>query len=181
MEKASLILGIVIGALLMYLLLHLLWHLGYYTFCAILSVLRRSENPSGNPVGRLSDLQEMVLPQILKDFPDFDLDSGKLRAESFLKSRYGSYSGFQVRQLVLKGYRKDSRKKTVVFEASLSWQEKKAAYRRVEVLMETQDSSSRLCSFCGEPLQPGDRHCRSCGAAADAPQVHWEFTKIKET
>ena len=178
MEKSSLILGILIGALLMYLLIHLLWRLGYYTFCAILSFLRRSENPSGNSRGKLSDLTSMVLPQILKDFPDFDLESAKFQAESYIKARYGSHSGFRILQLVLKGYRKDSKKKTVIFEASLSWQEKKTAYRRVEVLMETEASSGQLCTSCGEPLQPGDRHCRNCGAATSP--VRWDFTKIKE-
>ena len=122
----------------------------------------------------------MVLPQILKDFPDFNLENAKIQAESRIKARYGSCTDFRILQLVLKGYRKDSRKKTVVFEASLSWQEKKAAYRRVEVLMETEASSGRLCTSCGEPLQPGDRHCRSCGAAAPSSSVHWDFTKIKE-
>ena len=186
MDKTTLILGIIIGAVCMYFLLHLLWRLGYYLLYSILSVIRHSDHASDLHPKALANMESMVLPQVLREFPDFDPGKARQDVREFLLKNCGNRPGFQVHEVVLNDYRKQVKKRELVFEASVSWQRKKTVLGRMDVFMECslpdpERVSAVSCPNCGGEIKSSDVYCSFCGSKlAEKPEPQWAVYKVRE-
>ena len=186
MEKTTLILGILIGAAGMYFLIHLLWRLGYYLLCGIIGIVRHADGTSAPRSRTHSSMEAMELPQVLKEFPDFDLDPIKAQVREQLQRNYGTRPGFSVEEITLSDYRKQGSRRELILEASVTWQEKKPVTRRISVLLEytipeADRMEKRSCPGCGAETAPGDLFCSYCGARIEKSVTpHWRIAKIRE-
>ena len=108
MDKTTLLIGIALGAVGMYLIIHFLWSIGYYALATVFSALGGIRSGSAGTSKSLSSMEAMVLPQVKKDFEDFDPEVLKTRLREHLQSLYGSRENFQVEALALNDYRKQS-------------------------------------------------------------------------
>ena len=133
MDQKSMILGIIIGAAGMLVGIHLLWKLGFMLIHCILGILRRGADSADQIPASHSSMEGMVLPMVRKDFPDFDLPGLKQQAESYIKAAYADKENLRINTVSLRDYRKDSDSCRLLLEASLSWQEKKAVYKHLEI------------------------------------------------
>ena len=142
MDKRTLIVGILLGALGMYILIHLLWHLGYYTIAAVFSSLSRIRtHPDAQPK-TLSSVEKMVLPQVLREFPDLDLPGLKEEIQRAIARQYGSHDNFQIRSIMLNDCRKQDGKTVLIFEAPVCWQHKKPVSRLLRIRMISPEDDS---------------------------------------
>lgn len=180
MDKTTLVLGILLGAAGMYILIHLLWHFGYFALASVMGFLGGIRTDA-SPVPRSLDRMEaMILPRVLKDFPDFQPENEKDLVREHLKKEYAGHPEFQVEALGLTDYRPEN--SSLIYQAAVSFQEKKLRRRRVRITVEPRNMAcSSVCPDCGAPLVPGDRHCRSCGKKlAETPSVLWTVSQIRE-
>ena len=179
MDRSELILGIVIGALAAYVLLNLLWRIGFFTMRSALRILRHSERSGQNQQRAVADMEAMVLPRILRDFPDFDWSLLRSQVESHLQQQYSDKPQFSVSRVVLNSYRKQGPEKQILLDVSVSWKEKKTAYRRLSVTVAASPSAAlSCCPDCGAQLQGQPAFCSFCGARL--PQTaRWQISKIR--
>ena len=134
----------------------------------------------------LPNMESMILPQILKDFPDFDLAMTKNQVGDHLKSVYSARPGFMIHDIRLTEYRRRSVKKVVVFQAAVCWRGQKLMQKKLEVALEFQcirgkSNPAINCPNCGATLGFGDLECKYCGTRInDRRDQEWSFTSIRE-
>ena len=134
----------------------------------------------------LPNLEGMVLPQVLRDYPDFDLAMAKNDVADHLKKIYGSRPEFQIHNVVLSEYRKSSHKRSLIFMAALCWKQEKILEKRMEISMEFQCVKNKTnpainCPNCGATLGFGDLMCKYCGTRInDRRDQEWAFASVRE-
>ena len=146
MDKRTLILGIFLGALGMYILIHGLWHLGYYTIAAVFSSLSRIRTHPDTQPKTLSSVEKMILPQVLRKFPDLDLPGLKEEIHKAINRQYGSQEDFQILSIMLNDCRKQDGKTVLIFEAPVCWQNKKPVSRLLRIRVISPEDASP-CSW----------------------------------
>ena len=186
MERTSLILGIVLGGVLMFLLLRGLWHLGYFSLMNVLSLLRSTSGAEEEGPKSLSNMESMVLPRILKDYPDFDGAAFKLQAKEFLQQQYGDRPDFHIHNLVFSDYRRLGSQRIILLQAAVCWKEGSLLQKRLELHAELKKEDPgeefyRNCPNCGATLGPKDIQCQYCGTRVPgATEERWVFLHAKE-
>ncbi len=140
-----------------------------------------------DPPRSLNACEGSVLPQVLRDFPDFDNGLVKRQVQDYLQKKLGSHPDFQIHRVVLSAYEKDSLQRTLVFQAAVSWMEGKRLQKRYDIhytyaLPQGVSSVAASCPNCGGNLGFGDLECPYCGTRVVNPlKQAWAFTHLQET
>ena len=134
----------------------------------------------------LPKLETMLLPQVLKDFPDFDLAMAKNQVKDSLMETYGKFPQFRIHNIVLAEYHKTSLKRSLTFYAALCWRQERLIQKRLAVTMEFQCVKDKRnpavnCPNCGATLGFGDLECPYCGTRInDRRDQEWAFDSVRE-
>lgn len=136
----------------------------------------------------LNGCDRLLMPRILKDFPDFDTVMAKTYIREFLAQKFGSNDGFSVHNVVIARYLPSAVQKTIVFQASVSWMEqKKRIQKRFDLnytyLVASSDAHvAANCPNCGSPLHYGDTICAYCDSRVVGVLGNtWKITQVTET
>lgn len=154
----------------------------------LLDALEGAENIAEEAPRSLNGCDRLLLPQILKDFPDFDENLAKTYARDALQKRYGRNSGFTVYNVVIAKYLRSGAQKTVVFQAAVSWLEQGALKQRrfdlhyTYLLNTAEPTVAANCPNCGGALGYGVNVCPYCDSRiVNVMGNTWRFTQITES
>ena len=136
----------------------------------------------------LNGCDNLLLPQILKDFPDFDVNTAKANVRKALNERFGTKPAFKVYNIVMAKYLRSGAQKTIVFQAALSWTEAgKTQQKRYDIhycylLKGADETVAANCPNCGGALGYGETECPYCGSrVAHVLGNSWQFLQFLET
>ena len=135
---------------------------------------------------RLPKIENMILPQVLRDFPDFDLAMAKNEIKDQLEKRYGSRPGFLVHDIALTEYRTRTIKCCLIYQAAVCWREERLLQKKLEISMEFQVVNDKknpavICPNCGATLGFQDLQCKYCGTRInDRRDQEWAFASVRE-
>lgn len=135
----------------------------------------------------LNGCDRLLLPQILKDFPDFDENLVKTYARQALTEKYGNENGFTLYNVVISRYLRTGAQKTVVLQAAFSTKSGiKTLQRRAELhytylLSGSSQTVAANCPNCGGALGYGITVCPYCDSrVASVLGNAWKFVEITE-
>lgn len=135
----------------------------------------------------LNGCDSLLLPQILADFPDFDITVVKTYARDKLTEQYGGKPEFKIYNVVISRYLRAAVQKTIVLQAALSYRENgSTCQKRYEmnytyIVSGATEAVAANCPNCGGVLSYGQTHCPYCGArVTNALKQAWRFTEIRE-
>lgn len=136
----------------------------------------------------LNGCDTLLIPQILKDFPDFDVHLAKTYARDELRKRFKQKQDFKVHNVVIAQYLRSSTQRTIVFQAATFHRENgKPVQKRYDLhythlLSAVADSVAANCPNCGGALGYGMINCPYCGSrVANVLGNTWKFTEIQES
>lgn len=180
---AAAVLGLVLGRKLRSWRNGLFGGLNPLHLAALLS--RAGEEPEGPK--SLNGLDRILLPQILRDFPDFDVHTAKTYAKEYLKRQLSGHDGLHLYKVVISRYLTSRSQKTVVFQAALSWQEggetvqKRYELHYAYLLPSDSPTVAANCPNCGAALGFGQTTCAYCGSRVRGVMgSSWQFTELAE-
>ncbi len=149
----------------------------------LLSALQPEEGPRS-----LNACDRLYLPQIRKDFPDFDPHLAKLQIEAHLISVNSHRKHFAVHQIAIARYLPTRLSKTIVYQAAVCCNEHgKKQEKRMDIFCtystdSTDGTIAANCPNCAGVLEYGQTQCPFCGSQVTAPMgERWKITKITET
>lgn len=154
----------------------------------LLGALKDVDTVADQDPRSLNACDSLLLPQILRDFPDFDPVEVKARLEKYLRKELGRHEGFTLYNTAMAKYLPSALQKTIVYQAAVSWLESGVrkqkrfnvhyAYR----LHGADESVAANCPNCGGALGFGQRECPYCGSrVANVLGNVWEFVELKES
>lgn len=137
----------------------------------------------------LNGCDTLLMPQILKDFPDFDADLAKTYVRDVLRERFGHLEGFTIHKVVIARYLRSAAQRTIVFQAATCYRENKQTVQKRHDLHYTHLLSSASdcavaanCPNCGGAIGYGVSTCPYCGSrVANVLGNSWKFTEVRET
>lgn len=136
----------------------------------------------------LNGCDSLLLPQILKDFPDFDIHLAKNYAKDHIKQALGSHDTFTVHNVVIARYLPSSVQKTIVFQAAVSFSEnRKTQQKRYDLhytymLAGNAPHVAANCPNCGGTISFGATDCPYCGSrVVNVLGNCWKFTQLSES
>lgn len=136
----------------------------------------------------LNGCESIYLPQIQRDFPDFNPTAVYTEAKRELERRFGGRESFRVHNVVISGYKRSLYEKTVVLQAALQYRENGAVAQKRYVLLYAylvEKNGTVLtsnCPNCGAPISDSTaRVCEYCGSLLVNPLGgEWKFTDVSE-
>lgn len=153
----------------------------------ILEALKDSAETDDHPRS-LNGCDSLLLPQILKDFPDFDPNMAKSYARAHLKSSLTGAEPVIIHNIVLARYLRSAAQKTIVMQAALSCMENGSRVEKrydlhYSFLINSSDPSvAANCPNCGGALGYGQNQCPYCGSrVANVLKNTWEFSEMTES
>lgn len=136
----------------------------------------------------LSGCDSLLMPQILADFPDFDITLAKTYVRDYLKENLGSHEEFTIYNVAIAKYLSSGVQRTIVFQAAVSWKEegtrtqKRYDLHYTHLLSSTAMSVAANCPNCGGILGYGETECSFCNSrVANVLGNSWEFTELRES
>lgn len=154
----------------------------------ILKALQEIDTTADDTPRSLNGCDSLLLPQIKKDFPDFDETLVKTYARDALREKFGAKSGFQIYKVVIARYERSAAQKTVVLQAALSYQEngqklqKRYDLHYAYLLPGSSETVAANCPNCGGALGYGETVCPYCGSRVAAVLGNtWKFTEMIES
>lgn len=136
----------------------------------------------------LNGCDTLLLPQILKDFPDFDASLAKTYARNVLRERFGHQQSFTIHNVVISKYLRSAAQRTIVFQAATCHRENSETVQKrydlhyTHLLSAQTDSVAANCPNCGGALGYGITTCPYCGSrVANVLGNAWKFTEVLET
>ena len=137
----------------------------------------------------LNACDTLLLPQILKDFPDFDADLAKTYVRDVLRERFGHQQGFKIHKVVISKYLRSAAQRTIVFQAATCHRENKQTVQKrydlhyTHLLSSVSDAAvAANCPNCGGAIGYGIFVCPYCGSrVANVLGNSWKFTEVRET
>lgn len=136
----------------------------------------------------LNGCDTLLMPHILKDFPDFDAPLAKTYVRNLLKERFGRQSHFTIHNVVISKYLRSSVQKTIVFQAATCHKQdgqtvqKRYDLHYTHILSSGAESVAANCPNCGGALGYGVSVCPYCDSrVANVLGNTWKFTEVKET
>ena len=154
----------------------------------LLSALKEIDTDVSNTPRSLNGCDKFLLPQILKDFPDFDVGLAKTYAREALAKKLRSKEDVHIYNVVIANYRSSSLQKTIIFQAAVAYREKGERLQKrfdmhyTYLLAGTAENVAANCPNCGGVLVYGQTQCSYCGSrVANILGNTWEFTEIKES
>lgn len=129
----------------------------------------------------------IILPRILRDFPDFDDGRAKELIREYLLEKLGEHEGYRLHRLAIVAYEPSAIQKTIVYQAAIEWREqgakvqKRFGLRYCFILDGTDNTVAANCPNCGSPLGYGVRVCSYCGSRiANVLGQTWKITELRE-
>ena len=138
----------------------------------------------------LSGCDSILLPQILRDFPDFDINLAKNYGRDALRQHLSDKGGLRIHNIVLFRYLRSLSQKTIVMQASAEYSENgRKVQKRYDLsysyVLQGQGGAPETaasCPHCGGAIGFGQTECPYCGSRlAVAMLGAWEFTQIQES
>ena len=184
---------LIVGIILYYLLrslsrhaIHGLQSVGNHLINSFFHGLANLETQDQDHPRSLPSIESMILPQVLRDFPDFDLAMTKNQVKDYLEEKYRGRKEFLVHNIVLTEYRTRTVKKCLVFQAAVCWRDQRLLQKKLEISMEFQCVKDKknpaiICPNCGATLGFQDLECKYCGTRInDRRDQEWSFASIRE-
>lgn len=135
----------------------------------------------------LNGADSLLLPRIREDFPDFDPELMKTYARQALQEKFKSKQALTIYNVVMAKYDRAGVQKSILLQASLSWQEGGRVEQKRYLLRyayQVQGSSATVaanCPNCGSPIAYGQTVCEYCGSGLTGiMKAAWSFTEIRE-
>lgn len=154
----------------------------------LLDVLEAMDTEAEETPRSLNGCDSFLLPQILKDFPDFDVNHCKIQIRDYLKEKFGNKDAFAIHNVVIAKYLPSQVQKTIVFQAALAYRENgRLLQKRYDIyysyiLSGTEITIAANCPNCGGALGFGELECPFCGSRVTNPLGNsWEVTQLIET
>lgn len=154
----------------------------------ILQALSELDGETQDTPRSLSGCGSLLLPQILRDFPDFDPNLAKTYARDYLRETFRQKEGFTVHNVVIARYLPSAAQKTIVLQAAVSWLENgKRLQKRFDLdytylLSGSGATVAANCPNCGGALGYGVTECPYCGSRiTNVLGNSWKFTEIRES
>lgn len=156
----------------------------------IIAGLQSVENDAENTPRSLSGCDPILLPQILRDFPDFDVNLAKNYGKDALRSYLSQKEGLKIHNIVLTRYLRTLSQKTVLMQAAAEYLENgRKVQKRYDLsyayVLQGQGGTPEAaasCPHCGGVIGFGQTECPYCGSRlAVAMLGAWEFTQIQES
>ena len=135
----------------------------------------------------LNACENSVLPRILEDFPDFDLNLVKTYARDYIKQQLADKDALTIHNVVLSQYLTNSVQRAVVLQAAVSWMEDTKLQKRFDLTYTYKLSGEKTavganCPNCGATIGYGQKECPYCGSRVVNPLGQsWKFTELRET
>ena len=154
----------------------------------ILGALKEVDTAHLDTPRSLNGCDSLLMPQILKDFPDFDGPLAKTYVRDLLQERFGHQRNFTIHNVVIAKYLRSRAQKTIVFQAATCHQENgKPVQKRYDLhythlLASGAESVAANCPNCGGAIGYGVINCPYCGSrVANVLGNTWKFTEVTET
>ena len=151
----------------------------------LLGALEALEDPAQAAPLSLNGMDRLLLPQILRDFPDFDLHQAKEAAKAYLRENLAGKEELRIHNVVLSQYFPALVEKTMVFQAAVSFREGGATVQKrydLSYAYRLPGGAGANCPNCGGVLAPGQLQCAYCGTWVANPMgAVWSFTRMEET
>lgn len=136
----------------------------------------------------LSGMDTIYLPQILKDFPDFNPTLAETYVKEQLRNTCAGKQDFRIHNVVIHLYERTQAEKTIVYQAALEYreagrlQQKRYCLRYAYLLPQDGETAAANCPNCGAPLPEfGQRVCEYCGSRlVNVMGNTWRFTEVFE-
>ena len=160
--------------------------LGKHLIDSFFRFLQKQEDKDETHPKSLVNMEDSLMPRILRDFPEFDLAMAKNQVKDHLLDLYKYQRDFQVHNIVLSEYRCRKTQKGIVFQAAVSYRRQKLLQRRMEIVMHFQEVKGKKnpainCPNCGATLGFHDLECKYCGTRInDRRDQEWAFASVRE-
>ncbi len=136
----------------------------------------------------LNRCDSLLIPQIVRDFPDFEAERAKNIFRNYVKKHYAKAPDFTIYTVGIAQYLKAGLQKTIVMQAACSYTKgNKKVQIRVEAdyiySVHTDDETiASNCPNCGGAIGYGMVNCPYCGShVSNVMSNTWEFKNIRET
>lgn len=153
----------------------------------LLDGLRSVDSVADEAPRSLNGCDNLLLPQILTDFPDFDISMVKTQAREALRKKFQDKESFQVHNVVISRYLRAATQKTIVLQAAASCREagqkrqKRYELQYAYLATGSTETVAANCPNCGAALGYGEAECPYCGSQVGTLQKNtWKFTEIRE-
>ena len=154
----------------------------------ILNALKEIDTSHLDTPRSLNGCDSLLLPQILKDFPDFDVTLTKTYARDELRKRFNQKPDFKIHNVVISRYLRSEAQRTIIFQAAVCFRvdgemsQKRYDLHYTHLLSAVSDSVAANCPNCGGALGYGVINCPFCGSrVANVLGNTWKFTEVRET
>ena len=154
----------------------------------LFQILSQAEDLTDQSPRSLNSCDGLLLPQILRDFPDFDENLAKTYVRSYLNKQLGGHEGFTVHNIAMARYLSSGAQKTIIYQAAVSWlvsgkcRQKRYDLHYTYLLPGSSAAVAANCPNCGAALGYGARECSYCGSrVAGVLGNTWKFTELKES
>lgn len=136
----------------------------------------------------LNGCDSLLIPQILRDFPDFDHFLAKTYAQNYLRQLLKDKDSLVIHNTVISRYLPSAAQKTIVFQSAVSWlekgirQQKRFELNYTYLLPQTDTTVAANCPNCGGALGYGITVCPYCDSrVSNVLGNTWQFTQWNET
>lgn len=155
----------------------------------LLEGFRNMEAEAETTPRSLSGCDDLLLPRIRADFPDFDPGLAKTCAREALQNHLSDLEGVVVHNIVLSRYERSRISKTVVMQAAAQHREEGRIRQERYILnyvytvqgKSGEHTAAANCPNCGGVIEFGQTSCAYCGSQIAAiMQGAWEITEIRE-
>lgn len=153
----------------------------------LLDALRDIDTVGTESPRSLNGCDTLLLPQILQDFPDFDINLAKTYVRDELRRRNAGKKDFVIHNVVICRYLRSGAQKTIVFQAATCYRDDALVQQRFDlhytyILPDETNFVAANCPNCGGALGFGVRVCPYCDSrVANVLGNTWEFTEVKES
>ena len=154
----------------------------------LVGALKEVDTTAMNTPRSLNGCDSLLLPKILRDFPDFDVNLAKTYVRNELNRRFGNKQNFRIHNVVISKYLSTGFQKCIVFQAATCHREnQRTVQKRYDLhytyILPTEDTSvAANCPNCGGTLEFGQTTCPFCDSlVANVMGNTWEFTEVRET
>ena len=153
----------------------------------MISNLSKLEKETQDRPRSLSGCDSILLPDIIKDFPDFDSTLAKSSLRDNLKEHIVSEKPPVIHNVVIYRYLRSQSQRTIVFQAAAAcWRNGEKQQKRFKVHYSnivTGDGTAVAanCPNCGAALGYGQTVCSYCNSrVVNVLGNTWKFTRLTE-
>lgn len=161
----------------------------------VVKAIGEGEELSETTPKSLSAMTNLYLPQILRDFPEFNWEEMRGMVEQAVKEYLGQVPDIQIHRTVISGYRKHGGNSTVICETAAQYtreeQSRNPAHTVqtacVTEVVYTYDQSKNpktaaaiICPNCGAPVRKlGVKQCEYCGSILKVDNLEvWKVNRV---